>query len=1027
MSLTERLMKLGAWDVTLEGADPEDFDYFEHVVFTRSRVDPDALGDAGMLSASAYTGVIRHRKHAPVASGTREGKLTLSGVGLEAWLADEDDKGFIFETAREYSGDTFANVLDRSGSAPYGLLRDDAGAQTAIQSGTIHSVAGTYDGTHHYQSQRYAIQYVCDVFDAEYRVNPDGTLDAGTEAQLFTTTPTAIIAKESGDDPSLEGVVGDLATDLDIDDYTTRVVLLASGEGESVATGSADAASVPYKDLHGNDVVRTRIVNESETSSTNAAARAQLQLNRFSSARQALTLTASDYEIDGSFDVGDTIWVYDPDQGLTDTDNEVQFRGRTLNPVAIRVLGITQPVKRGMGVYHRDKDGAWEDLTDLVVWSNGSSTIEVGANPRKLTSSSASQVISGRVNSPASADSATPAAPAHANTPWGTSSYVDGEGRTRAQIVVEWSLPLNTDGSTITDGSHYMVRWRRNGETEYQTSAAAWGSTAFLLQDLSPGITYEISIAAYDLAGNSAGYAANSSVVASADTVAPSTPAAPTLAANPLKLQVSHDLGKASGGTFNLEADLDHLNVYASTSSGFTPAEANRIGQIPATQAHLSLGITVIGSFDITDATARFVKVTAVDGAGNESTPSAQASASATLIDTAHINDASITTAKINDLAVTTAKITDLAVTTGKITDLAVTTAKITDLAVTTAKITDLAVTNAKITSLGVDKLTAGTITSKGIVVTGAGGYLRSGNYVLNTSGFNLDANTGSAEFNNVTVRGTIYATAGEIGGLTVTGNLTFGTGGVLRTAASGQRIQISTSDKNYIYFYSGAGGETSPASIQVRDDDGTGEPDLWFQGPTTATGSSSLRLRTVGAIITGGLNINTGGLSVTAGGVTINSGTAGGPSFRFSADTDTGMYLASDGVLAFATGGVLRGSFQADGIYATTPNTSGAAANLVTAGSAHNNFQRSTSALKYKSRVTTKVDYLADIDLIPTKHWRKDDKRWRYGLIADWLGDQDTLLGVYEDGEIDNYDDRAVLAILAAKVNRLEEAVHAA
>lgn len=75
---------------------------------------------------------------------------------------------------------------------------------------------------------------------------------------------------------------------------------------------------------------------------------------------------------------------------------------------------------------------------------------------------------------------------------------------------------------------------------------------------------------------------------------------------------------------------------------------------------------------------------------------------------------------------------------------------------ISTAKIADLAVDNAKIANLTVDKLLAGNIAT--------GQYIRSSNYVSGTSGFNIDA-TGAAEFQNVTVRGTVYATAGTFAG----------------------------------------------------------------------------------------------------------------------------------------------------------------------------------------------------------------------------------------------------------------------
>lgn len=89
----------------------------------------------------------------------------------------------------------------------------------------------------------------------------------------------------------------------------------------------------------------------------------------------------------------------------------------------------------------------------------------------------------------------------------------------------------------------------------------------------------------------------------------------------------------------------------------------------------------------------------------------------------AKIGNLAVGSAQIDDLAVTNAKIDNLSVTTGKIDNLAVTTAKIDNLAVTTGKIDNLAVTNAKIDSMEAGKITAGTIAAtisiEGPTITG--------------------------------------------------------------------------------------------------------------------------------------------------------------------------------------------------------------------------------------------------------------------------------------------------------------------
>lgn len=151
--------------------------------------------------------------------------------------------------------------------------------------------------------------------------------------------------------------------------------------------------------------------------------------------------------------------------------------------------------------------------------------------------------------------------------------------------------------------------------------------------------------------------------------------------------------------------------------------------------------------------------------------------------------------------------------------------------------------------------------------------------------------------------------------------------------------------------------------------------------------------------------------------------GTASLPVFSWTDDTDTGMYRASDNNLQFATGGTARfgittAEFQAPII---GDNTTGSVANVFVSSTGSRVVERSTSARKYKSHIS-KADYLADIDLQPVKFWRDDDQRWWYGFIADDLGDQDSLFGEYGEDGIENFDSRAVMAAMAAKINKLEE-----
>lgn len=78
---------------------------------------------------------------------------------------------------------------------------------------------------------------------------------------------------------------------------------------------------------------------------------------------------------------------------------------------------------------------------------------------------------------------------------------------------------------------------------------------------------------------------------------------------------------------------------------------------------------------------------------------------------------------------------------------------------ITNAKIGNLAVDDAKVASMSVAKLIAGSLA--------VGEYAESTGFVSGSSGWRLDGN-GNIEVNNVVARGTIYATAGQIGGANI-------------------------------------------------------------------------------------------------------------------------------------------------------------------------------------------------------------------------------------------------------------------
>ena len=150
--------------------------------------------------------------------------------------------------------------------------------------------------------------------------------------------------------------------------------------------------------------------------------------------------------------------------------------------------------------------------------------------------------------------------------------------------------------------------------------------------------------------------------------------------------------------------------------------------------------------------------------------------------------------------------------------------------------------------------------------------------------------------------------------------------------------------------------------------------------------------------------------------------GTAGNPGHAFAGASGLGVYAAQTGILGFTAGGVNTGLIGQSVFLATAvfSQTSGAAVNVSVDASGQ--LFRNTSARKYKSTIK-KAPQLADLDLVPVTFKHKGDGQQYIGFIADDLADQDARLGEFHEGEIESYDMSAVVAVLAAKVNRLESA----
>jgi hypothetical protein len=665
MAVNEVLRALGGWGAQFSPDIPKDvwesLSYYGHIAIHPGPVDHRVAGDS-LLQSARYVGVLRKK------SDRNAEMLELGGPGMAMWLGDEEGKGSVIESVLSISAQPF-------GAAIRLILPP---ATSAILEGSYFTVPGTFTGSFQWVSQREALTYLTDTMGADWKVLGTGVLNAGPEGSLFVTTPkTLVVRNDAGLDMALRGFPGAMATEQDVEDFSTRVVLLADNGSGSVATAAQDISPAlnPYKDIHGATVKMTRLIQESSTDFTNAPARAQLQLNRFTSTRDAITLSTEEYDVRGDVEVGDYIWVYDPAQGVFDFANEVMFRNQRLNPMKLRLTELSWPIKYGMYIHYRDPNGAWIDLTSYLIPETGDTSLTVGGFNKSLSDGSNGGIGTGPL--PPGPNLTIPGAPTWV-TPFVQGSYQSTvNGETKSQVQLAWQQPLNLDSTAIADGDYYEIRYRSsttplftvthaqiavfthaqlasNGGTfgqpiqypvtDWQYQRVPFTVLKTIIYELTPSMPYEAQIRVVDN-GTPSNAGAWSTLVnwqTAADTIAPSTPAAPELAGNPVSVQVLHRLGKNSGGTFNLERDLHHLEIHAGNSSAFVPDESTRIGRLIANWGMIAGAVPVVGTFTVDQVTPLNFKVIAVDTFGNKSGPSPSAVVTADLIDDAHITNLTV-------------------------------------------------------------------------------------------------------------------------------------------------------------------------------------------------------------------------------------------------------------------------------------------------------------------------------------------------------------------------------------------------
>lgn len=456
MPVTERLMQPGSFSFTLRPETPiqvrSAIQRLGHVIITTTEMNLGAITGATLRSLALYSGVVLGRSDGLV-----------SGAGLEWWLGSPNHDGDALDTAVTLSAVTLSSALAT-------LLP----TTQPVAAGTIDNTGlNTITQTAQWVSRLAAVQRAVQLAGAEYRVRPTATLDAAAQAVLFptTTTPTVILTRDAAyrESATLLGVPTNFAdAGFDATQYATKVWLLAKAGDGAVLPSSSASRVTSYLDLRGNAVVLERLVDSPSTEAANAGNVANSVLN-LSTLRNSVALSCDLYAPTRFIIPGDTVYVWDPDTGVVDTANQVQFRGITILPAKVRITGLTWPLEPGMGVYYRDSDGSYKELHRYIAWESEPSSTILDVGVQSAGSDDAS-VQFGFMSDAAEARLFT--APTNAWTP------VLGASVTNPT--------MGTGGTPVTGGYYKIVdgQCTFNGSVQFGTTGVAAGSGNYRITGL---------------------------------------------------------------------------------------------------------------------------------------------------------------------------------------------------------------------------------------------------------------------------------------------------------------------------------------------------------------------------------------------------------------------------------------------------------------------------------------------------------------------------------------------------------------
>lgn len=359
MPVTERVMALGDWSVRLKPDTPFSVRNsistpFSQIVITPGRLPSVSLTDTIALGQALYCGVV-----------LRPGpQFELAGCGL-LWFLQGGDQSFGngFASSLSYSAGTLSSAVSTVLSG------------TSFSSGTVSAATvAAFSGADVLRGN--VLYKLASESGFEYRIKPDRSIDVGTPATIYGSSPTAVVVAERGpkEVATPYGLTGSVASTWDYEGYASSAVVWT--QNERVTAGGAST----YRDPGGTLMTIYRGWEFNDAPYGAASGIATQLVSTVNRAVRTVEVTSDEFAVTGTVKCGGSVWLYDVDNGLVDRSQQLVWAGRVITPISARVMSVTYPVLPGMGVYVRSHNGtsaSYVDITDHVEFETGEARFEV--------------------------------------------------------------------------------------------------------------------------------------------------------------------------------------------------------------------------------------------------------------------------------------------------------------------------------------------------------------------------------------------------------------------------------------------------------------------------------------------------------------------------------------------------------------------------------------------------------------------------------------------------------------------------